>query len=152
MSYLFERCQYGGAPTDANQAPGEAGTGVYAYVAPSRALRSYYSARGETVYRLTLHPGFLDAAIIDLTGPLMKDAIAFAKQEATALSLSMPGYQKPRITATTIQRFGRILELFITQRYPEAVAYIVPHRGPGLPTGKQVVIRKMAAFKVTPIS
>lgn len=152
MSHVFERCQHGGEPTDANQAPGEAGTGVYAYVAPNRALRAYYSAQGESVYRLTLSSDIPEARVIDLTGPLMAEVLAYADSEVSSLALRMPGYQKPRISATTIQRFGRILEQFIAQRFPDAVAYIVPHRGPGIPTGKQVVIRKMTAFEVTSIS
>ena len=140
----FERCQHGGVPDECNVCDGEAGRGVYAFV-PSAAMRRYYTASGEDIYILSLISGH----VADLTGSEMPKLLAFAKAEFEQLAKRMPGYQVPRVSASNIQRFGRVIEQYVAQQYPDSVAYIVPHAGPGIPTGKQVVIKNLQAFKIS---
>lgn len=140
----LERCQLGGVPDASSISDGEAGRGVYAYV-PSAAMRRYYTAAGETVYSLSL----IEGDVPDLTGSEMPLLLSFAKTEFERIAEQMPGYRVPRVSASNIQRFGRIVEQYIAQRHPNAVAYIVPHKGPGIPTGKQVVIKNLQAFEIS---
>lgn len=116
--------------------PGEAGTGVYAFL-PNPKMRKEYTSRGETLVRIVL----AEHDVVDLTLELDR-LVAFAKQECKAIRKEFAHYQMPKIGKRNIQRFGAIIERYVYERYPESAAYIVPHCGPGIPTGKQVVIRR----------
>lgn len=116
--------------------PGEAGTGVYAFV-PNPKMRKVYTSRGETLVKLVL----AEHDVVDLTREL-DSLIAYAKAECKALAREFTHYTVPKVSKRNIQRFGSIIERYVYERYPEMGAYIVPHRGPGIPTGKQVVIRR----------
>lgn|GEM_PF-4409776 len=62
----------------------------------------------------------------------------------------IPGYVAPKITTTNVQRYGRLVEQFVNERFPGPKAYLVPHKGDGIPTGVQAVIRDITAFEVVP--
>lgn len=140
----FQRCQHDGLPDEGDVCNGEAGRGLYAFV-PSPVLRRYYTGAGEQAYTLTL----LQGRVVDLTREAKAQFLQFARAETEKVAAEVPGFQKPRITASNLQRYGRLLEQFIAECYADAVAYIVPHKGPGIPTGKQVVIRQLSAFAVS---
>lgn len=141
----LERCQTAAEINEYSMVHGEAGFGVYAYV-PNSAMRAYYSARGEQVFRIKQ----LQGDVIDLSrGILQSELIAFAKNEFIETSKIMAGYQIPKVNRENIQRFGGTIERFMVAKYPNAVAYLVPHKGPGIPNGIQAVIKNMLAFEVT---
>jgi hypothetical protein len=129
----LERGQHGDAlyPSD-----GEAGRGIYTYL-PSQSMRDYYSANGESVFEVDV-----DAArVVDLTEPvLMSQLIAFVMTTFSQHARSIPGYRQPQVNQRNVQQFGSVIEQFMRQKFPDAMAWIVPHCGHGIPTGKQVVI------------
>ena len=141
---VLERCQHGGEPDETRACFGEAGHGVYAYV-PNSAMRQYYSAKGEDVYRLTHKQG----EIVDfLAGDAMSALLAHARSHFKKTAEQMPGYQMPEVSSSSIQRYGSVIEHYVRLHHPDAVAYLVCHKGPGIPTGIQAVIRRMDAFEV----
>jgi hypothetical protein len=129
----LERCQHGGVLSSAD---GEAGYGIYAYL-PSPHMRGYYSSNGETVFEIEV-----DAAlVVDLTAAsTMAKLIAYATALFARRAKEIPGYRQPAVNRKNIQRFGSVIEQFIRENYSDAMAWIVPHNGPGIPDGKQVVI------------
>lgn len=128
-----------------NIADGEAGRGVYAYI-PKASMRAYYSANGENCYRLTMQGGHLFA--LHQSPALL---IAFIRAQLQKNKDQIPGYKMPTVNANNVQRYGRLIEQFIDQQHPEVHAYTIPHRGPGIPTGVQVVIRDLSVFDIAPV-
>jgi hypothetical protein len=144
--FVLERCQHGDAPLDNRLCSGEAGYGLYAYVAPAPRMRAYYSSSGEAVYRIEQQTG----VVVDLTrGEALQSLIAFAKSEFSETAKRMPGFKTPSVSASNIQRFGSVIERYVNQFHPDAAAYLVPHKAAGIPTGTQAVIRNLDAFNVT---
>ena len=133
----FER----GSRFGMNVVHGEAGTGVYAYV-PSKRMWEYYTKAGEKLMKITPKEG---TAIVDLTKEL-DGLIAFVKKDIDNLAKTMKYYIKPKVNKQNIQRFGSSIEMYIGEYHPNVSAYILPHRGPGIPTGKQVVITRPENF------
>lgn len=146
MKLVFERGQHGDLD-ESSASQGEAGYGIYAYV-PSAAMRAYYTARGENLFRLT----HLDGEVVDFKGPLLAQLVRFVQDDIKATAQRMPGHKPSVVTARNVQRFGHRIEQFIRQHHPAAVAYIVPHEGPGIPTGRQAVIRQFDAFECEEVS
>jgi hypothetical protein len=147
----FERCQSGGGAM--RTFSGEAGNGVYAYPVSSRkSMRPYYTSQGETVYLLRMKS---DAIMVDLTLPgIMADLLAYGRSRIEDRTKDMdnyPHYQPPKLSASNIQRFGGLIEGFIHHRFANVriSGWIVPHKGPGLPTGKQAVITRIEDFDVS---
>jgi len=134
---IFER----GSKQGMNVVRGEAGTGIYAYV-PSKKMREYYTKEGEKLIKIKPKEGII---VVDLTKEL-DSLIVFVKKDIDNLAKTMKYYVKPKVNRQNIQRFGNSIEHYIKKKYPDASAYIVPHRGPGIPTGKQVVITKPENF------
>jgi len=60
----------------------------------------------------------------------------------------MKYYVKPKINRSNFQRFGNMIEDFMHQYFPNIDAYLVPHMGPGVPTGKQLVMTNESAFDI----
>jgi len=121
---------------------GEAGRGVYAYV-PNNAMRKYYTAHDETLHKIMLNKD----RIVDLsTGRNLDNLIQFIRQEIERMAQTMQGYVRPKVNNSNAQRFGRIIEIYVRNNYPNVDAYIVKHMGPGIPTGKQVVITNMSVL------
>ncbi|MDO8415201.1 MAG: hypothetical protein Q7S87_03195 [Agitococcus sp.] len=142
MTLKLERCQQGAElPTSANSCSGEAGYGVYAYV-PSSGMRAYYSANGESIFSLVHRCG----EIVHFRGARRHALVSFIRTEVQKLGRAMVGYKVPVVSGNNVQRFGSLIEFYISERYPNAVAYLVPHQGPGIPTGTQAVIRDLSAF------
>jgi hypothetical protein len=142
MTLTLERCQHGTElPTSSNGCNGEAGYGVYAYVRSS-AMRAYYSAKGESVFTLVHQRG----EVIHFKGDLRHALVQFVRAQVQELGRTMTSYKVPTVSANNVQRFGSLIEFYIQQHYPDAVAYLVPHQGPGIPTGTQAVIRDLSAF------
>ena len=141
---ILERCQHGEI-NESSVTHGEAGVGVYAFV-PNSGMRTYYTSQGETCWRLELKDGF----VADLSrGALLVDLVSFARGQVLENANRIPGYVAPRITTTNIQRYGRLVEMYVRSQLPDAKAYLVPHCGPGIPTGVQAVIRDLSAFEIT---
>ena len=146
--FVLERCQHGSEPDESRVCDGEAGRGIYAYV-PSNAMRAYYTANGETCYRLRMKCG----DVADLSkGHNLRDLVDFAKAEFAEIAKQIPGYQIPQVTASNIQRFGRVIEKFVAQRFCSPDVYLVPHKGPGIPSGVQAIIRDISAFEIEPLN
>ena len=125
-----------------DKADGEAGYGIYAHL-PSATLLRYYSKNGENVFKLTLNKN----AVIDYTTATnMAALLVFAKSELSNITKTMQGYIVPKVNNKNIQRFGNIITRYTNLYYPNAKAYIIPHYGPGIPTGKQVVITDESAI------
>lgn len=138
-SFSFER----GSKFGMNITPGEAGTGVYAYV-PNKAMKTYYTQAGEDLIKIKPKEGTI---VIDLTKEL--DAlVSFVRKEVHEFSQArkMEFYIEPQVNRQNVQRFPIQIQRYIRNNYPNASAYIVPHFGPNLPTGKQVVIIKPENF------
>lgn len=130
---MVERSQFGSI---LNKADGEAGYGIYAHL-PSMALHKYYSKNGELSFALKLDK----SRVVDLTTQSnTSQLIEFAKHQVAQRETYGHGYKVPKINKSNIQRFGSLITQFMQRNFPEAGAYIVRHKGPGLPTGKQVVI------------
>ncbi len=129
---MLERCQrdYRG---DLRPCDGEAGPGVYAYPAGDRAMRAYYGARGEDVVEIFPLP---EARIVDLTAPAWERRLL-----AVARALD------PRATRADLHRRQWAIRGFMAREHPGASGYVVRHRGPGLPAGRQVVITRPEHFR-----
>lgn len=129
----FERAQrsYDGALT---QSSGEAGEGVYAYPSGSAAMRDYYTKQGETRIAIAPKPG---AVIVDLTTPEARKAVV-----AEAKKMAPNG--KTTATAATIQRHPWAIKAYLFNQ--KADGYLTDHNGPGIPTGKQLIILNEGAF------
>ncbi len=128
---------------------GEAGVGVYAYPAPNKKMRNYYSKSGlpgrDKLVRFTV-----SGLVVDLTKEVNK-LIEFAKEEFDKMAQSMKYYQKPKVNKSNIQRFPHIIYSYMADNYPNASGYIVLHKAPGIPTGKQVVVTKPEKIKILSI-
>lgn len=141
-----QRAQVGGDRPRA--ATGEAGDGIYAYFPKSAAMRSYYAGKRGQFDEVSLWDIDLDASrVVDLTQPQnMAELLAYARGQFAQLARSMPGYVTPVVSAHNIQRFGRIVEGFVRAHRPWAGAWIIGHKGPGIPTSRQVVIADESAM------
>ena len=125
-----------------NQSDGEAGSGIYAHI-PSAAMRKYYTQDGENSVNIKLKR----SDVIDLTHKTNEShLLSHAKMVIDKNAASMPGYVKPKINKSNVHRFGRIVSNFVETHHPWAKAYITHHKGDGVPTGKQVVIRDTSAI------
>lgn len=141
-----QRAQVGGDRPRA--ATGEAGDGIYAYFPKSTAMRRYYMGKRSEVGEASLWDIDLDASrVVDLTQPQnMAELLTYARAQFSQLERSMPGYVTPVVSAHNIQRFGRIVEGFVRAHRPWAGAWIIGHKGPGIPTSRQVVIADESAM------
>lgn len=135
-----QRAQVGGDSLRASD--GEAGFGVYAFFPRSSAMRRHYGAKGFNGAPATLWDIDLDAScVVDLTqAGNMRDLLAYARGQFSELAATMPGYIVPKVSAHTIQRFGRIIESFVRDRHGWAKAWIIGHYGVGIPHSRQIVI------------
>lgn len=116
---------------------GESGPGIYAYEGGNKAMRDYYTKNGED--RTLIYPKS-GAKVIDLTtAESTKGIIAEAK--------NMNG-GKTTATSSTIQKHPWAIRAYIGKI--QADAYLVKHSGPGIPTGKQLVITNESAFEFRP--
>ena len=150
----YKRAQLGGGKNkliverggEIVSSPGEAGQGVYAFI-PTPSMREYYTSRGEELHQIELDQN----KVVDLTSNIEQaKLLAFAKDEVNKLAIEIQGYVPPKINSSNIQRFGRIIEQYILQNHPDSDAYIIGHRGQGIPMGKQVIIHNMSAARVLP--
>lgn len=116
---------------------GEAGTGIYAYI-PNSSMRNYYTSHGETLVKFRLKE---NSEVVDLTKESDK-VIEFIKSDFPRLKREMQYFKEPKVTKDNFQRFGNDIMQYMRLNHPDASAYIVPHKGIGIPTGKQVVILK----------
>ncbi len=149
MKTIFHRAQHGDLITEQSSCYGEAGEGIYAMV-PNKAMEAYYRSSGEGLFELKLKENYW---VLDLTqGQPLSDLLSFGRQYLERLANEIPGYVKPSLTSKTIQRFGSIIESFVRKNYSEAAGYMVPHVGPSLPTGIQIVIKNLDAFDQKMIS
>ncbi len=136
-SAIFERGVREGDPP-LKAVHGEAGHGIYAFK-PNSEMRSYYTQQGESLYTFDIP----DNKIADLTKEL-DQLIPFMKKDIDKTAEQMGGfYVKPKINRENYQRFGRIIEDYIRVHHPDKSAYLVQHKGIGIPTGKQLVITNM---------
>lgn len=130
----FERGQMGytgGIPKKSN---GEAGYGIYAYLSRSAEMRKYYTANGENVVSITPKK---TAKIEDLT------TLVARKRIVEAARMIAPN-GKSTVTLLTVQRHPWAVRAYLNDN--PADAYLLPHRGDGVPTGKQLVIVNEDAF------
>ena len=130
-------------------ADGESGRGIYFSLSNYPSMIDYYRKNSGSEYRVIKAIPKSGSEIIDLSsGENLKCLIVFLKQEISALSKRNPGYILPKITASGYQRFGRLIQDYIRQYYPNADAYIVNHQADNssLPKGKQLVIIDNHAF------
>jgi len=141
MKRIFER---GG---NIRQFNGEAGYGVYAYVAPSNAMKKYYTGNGETLYKIIPKD---DAIFLDFTNDdyLLNMLIDYMREHTKKMGKEMQFYTPPKINKANYQRYGNILEEFIMNNYSDVDGWIVQHKGIGIPTGKQVVIRNLDSVNI----
>lgn len=129
-----------------NVADGEAGTGIYAYI-PNIKMREYYTKNGEDLIFIKIND---KSSIIDLTKEVDK-LIFYIRKNIEFLAAQMDFYQIPKITKENYQRFGRQIENYIRENYYNADGYIVQHKGFGVPTGKQVIIKNQNAIEILDI-
>lgn len=139
-------------PNALTVADGESGKGVYFSLARYPKMVDYYKKLSGN-YRVIQATPKSQAKIIDLTqSKNLTELINFMKTEVSGLASRIPGYIKPKINKISYQRFGRIIEDFINQKYPDASAYITNHQfNDALPKGKQLVIRKQDDFNYVDI-
>ena len=139
-------------PENLTVADGEAGRGIYFSLSKYPGMVDYYkrgSQEGHRIIKATPKPS---TNIVDLSsGENNRELIKFMKSEIEALRQRMAGYIPPRISGGNYQRFGRIIQDFIRQKFPTADAYIVNHQADGtdLPKGKQLVIINEPSFSYT---
>ena len=127
-----------------NVVPGEAGTGIYFSPETNQSMVDHYTETTKHIVRATPKSS---ANIIDLTVPdIYQNFMIFANQRIEELSKSMQYYVKPKISRSNFQRFGSTIEDFLHQYFPNNDGYLVPHMGPGIPTGKQLVMTNEDAF------
>jgi hypothetical protein len=123
---------------------GEAGVGVYGYV-PSKKMRDYYTKRGEKLVKFTV-----SGEIVDLTKELDL-LVDFAKYYVEKEAENWKYYKKPKINKNNVQRFPHIIAQYMFNNHASASAFIVPHKGPGTPTGKQIVVTKPEKIKIVSV-
>jgi len=136
-SFTIERGARGGMDISS----GEAGRGVYAYIKNPK-MKAYYTKEGETLLKIKPKEG---TEIIDLTKEY-DDLISFVKKKIDETAKEMEFYVKPKVNKNNVQQFGSSVQEYVYKNYPDASAYIVGHKGFGIPTGKQVVITKPENF------
>ncbi|MDF2880082.1 MAG: hypothetical protein K0R54_639 [Clostridiaceae bacterium] len=141
---VFER---GG---DIRESCGEAGVGIYAYVASNNAMRAYYTSNGEILY--TLIPN-QNSIFLDFTKrELLRELITYMKKYVLEIGKRMEYYKVPQININNYQRFGSIIEDFVKKNYSNVDGWIVRHEGIGIPIGKQVVIKNLNAVNVQKVN
>ena len=134
---IFERGEKEDVENGLTVSNGQAGVGVYGYV-PNSAMREYYTKNGEQLVYFKLKKG---SEIIDLT----KESdwvIQFIKHSFVETKQQMKFFVTPKVNKDNYQEFGTEIMQYIRNNHPNASAYIVPHKGYGIPTGKQVIINK----------
>ena len=131
------------SPNDLTVADGEAGRGIYFSLEQYDDMVDYYKRGMENVriIKATIKP---NTKIVDFTKPEnTRVLINFMRQEIRGLSQRMGNtYIPPKITQSNYQRYGRLIQDFIRQKYPNVDGYIVNHeaKGTNLPSGKQLIV------------
>lgn len=126
-------------------ADGEAGHGVYFVPSCHRKMVEYYTKDAKRVVEAKRKD---TCVIVDLTcPPWSKRLIEYAKTRIDKTALAMgDGYVKPKVTMRNIQRFGSIIEDFVREHFGNVNGWLVPHCGPNIPTGRQLVIVDQVGF------
>ncbi len=118
---------------------GEAGRGVYAYPAKSTPMRNYYN---DNTVKDVVKIKFTQGRPVDLTKETQQ-LIAHLKRYQDKLAKNIgPGFIKRPITRDNYHRNCYGIMEYVKQNHPNAPGYLIQHRGPGLPTDKQLVITK----------
>jgi len=140
-----ERLESGVAVAD-----GEAGRGVYFCLSNSPAMVRYYTKDARRIVEAVPK---MECSIVDLTKPeIKKRMIQFLNEEVNRVDEAMgKNHVTTRVTRMNYQRYGRIIELFIIIHYPGVAAYFADHFGPGIPKGKQLVVRDLSKFDLTDV-
>ena len=121
--YRFERGERSYDGDYLKDGNGESGRGVYAYPTGQSALRKYYTANGET--RVWIKP---TSEVVDLTKPAERAGILDSASSQGITATAKNYYKQPFAVMA-----------YMMQQHPNASGYIVPHTGPGIPNGKQVI-------------
>ncbi len=112
--------------------PGEGGDGIYAYPSQNRSMKEYYSKGGIDIHLIRPHS---DTIILDLTAKNAKDdIIAIGKKNGYRTNVS--NYHK---------ELWAIKEYLYNKNYD---AYLLPHRGHGIPSGVQLIITNIDKFDI----
>ena len=122
-------------------ATGEAGDGVYAFLARARSMSDYYRSPDRRLATFALAPG---AFLVDLTHPALRPGVlAFLTALAREGHAQLGGLARP-ITGANFQRcYWGLMAVATELRAIGAAGYIVPHVVPGMPAssrGRQSVI------------
>jgi hypothetical protein len=138
---LLERCQFGNIQSvnDLNISYGESGRGIYCYF-PNSSMRKYYSKDGENIILLSLKS---DAKIIDLTKDSKKIIDFINKKISNKVYMAK---------TNTWQRYANEIMFYLTLNYPNQDGYITSHKGPGIPTNKQVIITNTSKISIFSIN
>jgi hypothetical protein len=125
---------------------GEAGYGIYA--TPNQNVLEYYKSKTNEPFRVLKFKPLPRAVILNLD-KLKKELINFIKSEVEIIASKDPFYQKPKITMENYHRFPWAITKFI--QIFGCSAYIIQHKHPSLPTGKQIIITRIEHFDVSEI-
>lgn len=110
---------------------GEAGRGVY-FFKPSSSMQKYYTSNGEYLIECKVKDGY---EIINLDDE--KDTL-IRWLNSNGYSCNSSNYQK--------QAWG--LMAYMNLKYPDAIGYLVQHKGIGIPTGSQIVISYLEGIEL----
>lgn len=141
-------------PDNLTVSDGEAGRGIYFSLSRYPGMVNYYKRGMENGFRIIKATPKPNTIIIDLTRTdIEEELIKFMRMEIEGLRQRMQGYIPPKINRSNYQRFGRLIQDFIHQKFPKADAYVVNHQADGtdLPRGKQLVIINEPSFIYTEI-
>ena len=131
------------------KATGEAGFGYYFSPVRNREMVDYYTSDSKHVWMA--YPKS-ECKIADLTQPLhLKGIIDLAVRNREQLKKEMPGYIDRGVNRANYQRNPYTIEEYIRKNLPNIDAYLIAHRGSGIPTGKQLVIVNLDAFDLEQI-
>ena len=125
-----------------NSFQGEAGYGIYA--TPNMNVLDYYKIHADKFRILKFTPK-KDAVIINLDS-MREVLIIHIKCEISELSQRNPHYICQHVSNNNYHRFPWAIMSFV--RIFNCSGYVIQHKHPTLPTGKQIVILKKDDFDI----
>lgn len=128
------------------KATGEAGTGYYFSPISNIKMVEYYTRNSKHVW---LANPKSDCNIVDLTSDMhIEGIIKIVKKNSERMKKDYQYYKMPEINKGNYQRFPYAVEQYINDNLTGVDAYLIGHRGVGIPSGKQLVIKNLDAFNL----
>lgn len=130
------------------KATGEAGWGYYFSPVTNLGMSEYYTKDSRHVWMAYPKSG---CHIEDLTSEYhINGIIEVIKKNVSKLKKEMKYYVVPEVNRSNYQRFPYSVEDYI-KTIPNTDAYLIKHSGPGIPSGKQLIIVNLDAFDLEQI-